>query len=379
MSETKKSGVKSGSASSAEQTEDAAVKQRKKPARQAKKKTTSSKRAVAPKVRAHTKKAIKKATSSRTRSSKRTPSVKVLAKAAIKEATIKKSTSGRERTSRKKSNTNGVTKVASEKKETTTTKPSNVRSLDSVRSLAQRTDGDDHRKILAVDIGGSSVKVLVNGEAMYRKVPSGLELTPSHLVEIIQELAKDWEYDYISIGYPGLTGPNGPLAEPYNLGPGWVAFDFAAAFGKPVKVLNDAAMQAIGSYEGGRMLFLGVGTGLGSALIADGVIISLELSNLRWNSRQSVGDLTSKSALKVNGKRRWRRVIIELTDFLARSFLVDYVVVGGGNAKYLKDLPTGVRVGHNQAAFRGGFRVWELDFIPTMADSVSNKELRVIY
>ncbi len=220
---------------------------------------------------------------------------------------------------------------------------------------------------------------MVNGEAVYRKVPSGLDLTPTKLVEIIEQLTADWQYDYISIGYPGLTGPNGPLAEPYNLGPGWVAFDFAAAFGKPVKVLNDAAMQAIGSYEGGRMLFLGVGTGLGSALIADGVIISLELSNLRWNSRQSVGDLTKKSALKLNGKRRWRSVVIELSDFLARSFLVDYVVIGGGNAKYLKDLPTGVRVGHNQAAFRGGFRVWELDFIPTMADSVSNKELRVIY
>ena len=259
-------------------------------------------------------------------------------------------------------------------------KASNVRSLDSVRpSSALRTTGDDHRKILAIDVGGSSVKMLVNGEALYRKSPSGTDLSPTHLVELVNELAGDWDYEYISIGYPGLTGPNGPLAEPYNLGPGWVAFDFAAAFGKPVKVLNDAAMQAIGSYEGGRMLFLGVGTGLGSALIADGVIISLELSNLRWNSRQTVGDLTSKSALKLNGKRRWRKVVIDLADSLARSFLCDYVVIGGGNAKYLKDLPTGVRVGHNQAAFRGGFRVWELDFIPTMADSVTNKELRVIY
>lgn len=275
-------------------------------------------------------------------------------------------------------------KTASKVAKMATKQSSNVRSIDAARptargTTAQRTAGDEHRKILAVDIGGSSVKVLVNGEAVYRKTPSGLDLTPTKLVEVIEQLTPDWEYDYISIGYPGLTGPNGPLAEPYNLGPGWVAFDFAAAFGKPVKVLNDAAMQAIGSYGGGRMLFLGVGTGLGSALIADGVIISLELSNLRWNSRQSVGDLTSKSALKLNGKRRWRSVLIELSDFLARSFLVDYVVIGGGNAKYLKDLPTGVRVGHNQAAFRGGFRVWELDFIPTMADSVSNKELRVIY
>lgn len=241
------------------------------------------------------------------------------------------------------------------------------------------TLGDNARKILSVDIGGTSIKILVNGEAIYRKVPSGAELTPIMLVDIVTKLAKDWEYDYISIGYPGLTGPNGPLAEPYNLGPGWVAFDFAAAFGKPVKVLNDAALQAIGSYEGGRMLFLGLGTGLGSALIFDSVIMSLELSNLRWNSRQSVGDVVGKPALKRLGKRRWRRIVNDMIDFTRRAFIADYIVVGGGNAKYLKDLPGGVRVGHNQAAFRGGFRIWELDFIPAMADSVTNKELRVLY
>lgn len=246
-------------------------------------------------------------------------------------------------------------------------------------SFGSETHGRLDRKILAIDIGGTNVKMLVNGEAVSRSNPSGLELTPTHLVELVGSLAKDWDFDFVSIGYPGLCGPNGPLAEPYNLGPGWVAFDFSAAFGKPVKVINDAAMQAIGSYEGGRMLFLGFGTGTGSALIADGVIISLELSNLRWDSRRTVGDITSKTALHTNGKRKWRKAVTALTEYLARAFLVDYIVIGGGNAKYLKDLPIGVRRGHNQAAFRGGFRVWELDFIPTVADSVANRELRVLY
>lgn len=301
--------------------------------------------------------------------------------AKLKSSTKSKAVKPRAKRTKASSKSRAPKLVSTAKKAVSSSKTaSNVRSLDSARVLvSQRTNGDGHRKILTVDIGGSSIKVLVNGEAICRKAPSGPELTPALLVEILQDLTSDWEYEFISIGYPGLTGPNGPLAEPHNLGPGWVAFDFAAAFGKPVKVLNDAAMQAIGSYEGGRMLFLGVGTGLGSALVADGVIISLELSNLRWNARQSVGDVTSKAALKLNGRRRWRKVLIELTDFLTRAFQCDYVVVGGGNAKYLKDLPTSVRVGHNQAAFRGGFRVWELDFIPTMADSVTNKELRIIY
>jgi polyphosphate glucokinase len=250
--------------------------------------------------------------------------------------------------------------------------------------LTQETSGErdvdsSARKILAIDIGGTKVKMLLNGATESRKVPSGLEFTPPKLVAAVKETAADWHYDAISIGYPGLTGLNGPLAEPHHLGPGWMAFDFTAAFGKPVKVINDAALQAIGSYEGGRMLFLGFGTGLGSCLIADGVLLSLELSNLRWNARATIGDVVGKPSLKKVGRRRWRKHSITVIDFLSQAFVADYVVVGGGNAKYLRGLPPGVRRGHNQAAFRGGYRIWEWEGIPTAADAVRNQALRILY
>lgn len=229
-------------------------------------------------------------------------------------------------------------------------------------------------RVLSIDIGGTKVKMLIDGELEARKAPSGKELTPLHLVEIVNELTSDWKYHMISIGIPGLVGPNGPLAEPGNLGPGWVGFDFANAFGKPVKIMNDAAMQAVGSYEGGRMLFLGFGTGLGSALIIHNSIVPLELGRMRWNSRQTMGEVVGRRGLNKLGIKKWRKVACDVIIKCMGAFVADYVMVGGGNAKLLKEIPPGARLGHNQTAFRGGFRIWGLeDVVPTQGtDSITD-------
>lgn len=222
-------------------------------------------------------------------------------------------------------------------------------------------------KILAIDIGGTNLKVLARGQTEARKAPSGPELTPSKMVSTAKKLAKGWSYDAVSVGFPGLAGRSGPQSEPGNLGSGWVGFDYAAAFGKPVKVANDAAMQALGSYEGGRMLFLGLGTGLGAALIADKAIVPMELSELPWRrARATLGDVLSVRGLEHIGLRRWRKNVALVACRLMKVFLVDYVVIGGGNAKNLKELPHGVRLGHNLTAFRGGFRLWDVDEVPVM-------------
>jgi polyphosphate glucokinase len=221
------------------------------------------------------------------------------------------------------------------------------------------------RKILAIDIGGTSIKVLASGETKPRKVPSGPTLTPTKMVSAVKRLAKGWSYSAVSIGFPGIAGRSGPQSEPGNLGSGWVGFDFAAAFGKPVKVANDAAMQALGSYEGGRMLFLGLGTGVGAALIADRAIVPMELSELPWRrARETLGDVLCAHALERSGVRRWRKIVLIVGCRLMKVFLVDYVVIGGGNAKRLKELPHGLRIGHNLTAFRGGFRLWDLEEVP---------------
>ena len=191
-------------------------------------------------------------------------------------------------------------------------------------------------------------------------------MTPGRLVESVLEVTRKWKFDAISIGYPGLVGPDGPHSEPGNLGPGWVGFDFAAAFDKPVKIINDAAMQALGSYAGGRMLFLGLGTGLGSTLITENVIVPLELGELPYAENERLGALVGRRGLKRIGKGSWRKIVAETVDAFARAFVVDYVVLGGGNAKLLKELPSGARLGHNLTAFRGGFRLWHLDGIQTL-------------
>lgn len=221
------------------------------------------------------------------------------------------------------------------------------------------------QKILVIDIGGTKVKALARGQHEPRKMPSGKSLTPAAMVERVKMLVQGWEYEAVSIGYPGLIGPNGPRSEPGNLGRGWVGFDYAAAFGVPVRILNDAAMQALGSYEGGRMLFLGLGTGLGSTLISENVIIPMELGLLRHASGQIYSEVLGRKALNKIGKDKWREILTEFVATLSGAFVVDYVVIGGGNAKKLKELPPGARQGHNLTAFRGGFRLWNLDSVPT--------------
>mgnify|MGYP001233306741 CR=1 FL=1 len=223
------------------------------------------------------------------------------------------------------------------------------------------------RRVLAIDIGGTNVKMLLNGQTETRKFPSSKEMTPSDFIEQVQKHTSDWDYNCVSIGYPGLTGPNGPLSEPGNLGPGWVAFDFQAALGMPVKIMNDAAMQALGSYEGGRMLFLGFGTGLGSTLICHSTVISLELGNVRWNDKATSGEMLGRRALKKLGRKKWRKIAWAFINSAIKSFNADYIVVGGGNAKVLGALPPGVRRGHNQTAFRGGFRLFGVEDMPSTA------------
>jgi polyphosphate glucokinase len=225
------------------------------------------------------------------------------------------------------------------------------------------------KRILSVDIGGSKVKFLASGETEPRRMPSGDGLSPAKMVERIRTLSRDWDYGAVSIGYCGLVGGSGPLAEPENLGSGWVGFDFAAAFGCPVRIVNDAAMQALGSYDGGRMLFLGLGTGLGSVLIIDNTLVPLELGELRHKSGQTYSERVGRQALEQAGKKAWRRRVAKMLPALQRAFLADYVVLGGGNAKRLKEpLPPGVRLGHNLTAFRGGFRLWGIDEAPTQVN-----------
>jgi polyphosphate glucokinase len=217
-------------------------------------------------------------------------------------------------------------------------------------------------KILAIDVGGSKVKFLASGETEPRKVPSGPDLSPAAMVERVKAKTRDWKYDAVSIGYCGLVGESGPLAEAENLGPGWVGFDFAAAFGCPVRFINDAAMQALGSYDGGRMLFLGLGTGFGSVLIVERTIVPLELGELRHKGRQTYSERFGRAALDDVGKKKWRKRVMKALPPLQRAFLADYVVIGGGNAEHLGEpLPPNVRLGHNHTAFRGGFRLWEAD------------------
>jgi predicted NBD/HSP70 family sugar kinase len=222
-------------------------------------------------------------------------------------------------------------------------------------------------RILAVDVGGTKIKVLATGENKPRKIRSGKRMTPQRMVERVKELTFDWQYDAVALGYPGQVGAHGPRSEPGNLGPGWVGFNFAAAFGRPVRIINDAAMQALGSYEDGRMLFLGLGTGLGSTLIADNVIVPLELGQLAFRDGETLGAALGRKGLARLGKDVWRSAVKQAITFLIRAFVVDYVVIGGGNSKKVKDLPPGARLGHNLTAFRGGYRLWSLADVTTLS------------
>jgi len=223
------------------------------------------------------------------------------------------------------------------------------------------------KTILVIDIGGTKMKLLATGQTDPLKFPTGRSFTPAHLVETIQKHTRNWDYEAISIGYPGLVGNQGPRSEPGNLGPGWVGFDFAAAFGKPVKMINDAAMQALGSYEGGRMLFLGLGTGLGSTLITGRMIIPLELGHLLYDRKRTLGQVLGRRGQRQLGKPKWRKAVNIVATSLIHAFVADYMVIGGGNAKNIRKLPPVARLGHNLTAFRGGFRLWSVEDVWVLA------------
>ncbi|RVA44765.1 ROK family protein [Mesorhizobium sp. M7A.F.Ca.US.001.01.1.1] len=228
-----------------------------------------------------------------------------------------------------------------------------------VKQPASGTETPDTEKIvLTIDIGGSHVKILTSAGGAERRADSGPGLTPQQMIDTVEKLAEGLSYDVVSMGYPGPVNHNRPLADPANLGKGWAGFDFAGAFGKPVKVVNDALMQAIGSYEGGRMLFLGLGTGLGAAMIADNVAQPMELAHLPYKKGKSFEDYVGERGLEKRGKKKWRKYVFDVVDRLRAAMQPDYVVIGGGNVDKLDELPADSRRGDNTRAFEGGFRLW---------------------
>jgi polyphosphate glucokinase len=213
-------------------------------------------------------------------------------------------------------------------------------------------------KVLVIDIGGTNIKMLASGQDMPRKFPSGKKMTPLEMVHGVQGATKDWEYEAITIGFPGPILCGQPMTEPVNLGPGWMGFDFAAAFHKPVKIINDAAMQALGSYQGGKMLFMGLGTGFGATVIMNGVIEPLELGRFHYK-KSTLEDYVGARGLKRLGKKKWQRHVEQIVERIIMALKPDDVVLGGGNAKKLQVLPQGARLGDNANAFLGGLRLWE--------------------
>ena len=212
--------------------------------------------------------------------------------------------------------------------------------------------------VLAVDVGGTHVKILATGEKESRRFDSGPDLTAEQMVDRVNKLAKGWKYDCVTVGYPGPVLHNRPVAEPHNLGKGWVGLDFAAAFERRVKVMNDAAMQALGSYKGGKLLFLGLGTGLGSAMIVEGVVEPMELGHLPYR-KATYEDYVGLRGLEEHGEKKWRKHVEDVVELLTAALQPDDLVLGGGNIKHLKELPPNCRTGDNANAFIGGFRAWE--------------------
>jgi polyphosphate glucokinase len=212
--------------------------------------------------------------------------------------------------------------------------------------------------ILVIDVGGTHIKLRVQGKDEVRKCPSGPTLTPLDMIDEVKEATTDWSYDHITIGYPGPVVDGVIQKEPVNLGEGWLGFNFGAALGLPVKLINDAAMQALGSYDGGRMLFLGLGTGLGSALVYNHFLLPMELGHLPYKKGQSFEEYVGQAGLKRLGRRKWKNAVFDVVQRLRNAFMADYVVLGGGNVKKLDELPPACRMGDNSNAFLGGIRLW---------------------
>jgi polyphosphate glucokinase len=212
-------------------------------------------------------------------------------------------------------------------------------------------------KILVIDVGGTHVKILSTGHTTPRRFSSGPEMTAQQMIKGVLSLSEGWKFDAISIGYPGAVLRGRPIAEPYELGGGWVGCDFSQGLGAPVRLINDAAMQAVGSYEGGKMLFLGLGTGLGSTMIVDGFVEPMEIGHLPYK-KKTYEDYLGKRGLKRLGYKKWQKAVEEITQYLVKALEPDYIVIGGGNAKKLKELPKKCRLGENSNAFTGGFRLW---------------------
>src|SRR5882762_1848988 len=212
-------------------------------------------------------------------------------------------------------------------------------------------------KVLVVDVGGTNIKMLATGQKEPRKMPSGPTMTAGKMVRVVKECVKDWTFDHVSLGYPGPIINGHPLREPHNLGGGWMKIDFSKAFGCPVKVINDAAMQALGSYQGGRMLFLGLGTGLGSAMIVDGTLEPMELAHLLYKNGKTYEDYLGLRGLERLGKKKWQQHVGKVVKQLRDALLAEEVVLGGGNVRKLEHLPPGTRLGNNANAFAGGFRI----------------------
>ncbi len=217
--------------------------------------------------------------------------------------------------------------------------------------------GSQAMKVLAIDVGGTHVKILATDQKMPHKFVSGPKMTAKEMVSTVKKLTAGWHYDAVSIGYPGPVVHGRILHEPYNLGFGWVKFDFKKAFGCPVKVINDAAMQALGSYKGGSMLFLGLGTGLGSAMIVNGLVEPMELGHLPYR-KATYEDYVGLRGLQRFGKKKWRKYVADVVERLTAALEPDDIVLGGGNVKHLQELPKGCRLGDNANAFVGGFRLW---------------------
>jgi polyphosphate glucokinase len=230
-------------------------------------------------------------------------------------------------------------------------------------------------KVLVIDIGGTNIKVASTDKLVPIKIPSGHNFTAAMLAKDVLAATAGWEYDSISIGYPGPVTDEAPLAEPHNLAPGWIDFDYKKAFGKPIRFINDAAMQALGGYKGGKMLFLGTGTGLGSALIFNGTVIPMELAHLPYKKGLTYEEYLGLQGLEARGKKRWRKSVLDVIERLRAAFVCDYILLGGGNAKLMRDLPQHVILGANENAVLGGIELWR-DKMDAQGDVVvaSNKK-----